>query len=376
MGFEIKKIKANKQSKTNFDINDLLKKEITLFGNSFSNKKKEIFYTEMYVLLQAGLELKDALDLIVKEYKNEKDIQLFNAIIDDLISGKNFSEALRNQNKFSNYECYSIQIGEKTGTIDKVIEELSNFYKRKNEQKRTIMNALSYPIIILLTAFLAVLFMLQFVVPMFADIFKQNNVELPWITAKIITISNFFRNYYWILFLLIITVLIFRKVVQKKIWYQKTSSSLVLKLPFVGEFLRKVKMAQFTQAITLLTGAKVPLLNGIQLTQKMVAFYPLQFALKNVESDILTGKSLSESLSKHTIFDSKMVTLIKVAEETNQNQIIFDRLTNQYNKDIEHKSKMLSSALEPLIILVLGAVVAVILVAMYIPMFKLSTVIG
>ncbi|NVK09961.1 MAG: type II secretion system F family protein [Tenacibaculum sp.] len=367
-------IKESKEK--TFDFDKLLKKEINLFGKSFSNKKKESFYTELYVLLQAGLELKDALELISKEQKKETDEQLIKSIIEKLISGKNFSEALQEKKLFSTYEYVSIQIGERTGTLNKVIEELGNYFKKKNEQKRTVLNALSYPIIILTTAFLAVGFMLQFVVPMFADIFKQNNVELPWITTKIIMISNFFKNYYWVLFLVIVITVVLRKFFKNTLWYQRISSKIILRLPFIGEFVKKVKVAQFTQALSLLIEAKVPLLNGIQLTQKMINFYPLQQALNNIENDILVGKTLSESIKKHSIFDSKMISLTKVAEETNQNQVIFERLTTQYNKDVEYKSKMLSTALEPLIILILGIVVATILIAMYIPMFKLSTVIG
>lgn len=375
MGFEIKNIKKTNSNKS-FDIDALLKKEITFFGTAFSNKKKEAFYTELFVLLQAGLELKDSLDLISKEQRKEQDSQLFESIINHLISGKNFSEALKEQKAFSDYEFYSIQIGERTGTLNKVIEELSSFFKRKNDQRRTVIGALSYPIIILFTALIAVIFMMQFVVPMFAEIFKQNKVDLPWITSKIISVSNFFRNYYWMFLVAILILVVGQKIVKDKLWYKKISSSLLLKIPFVGEFFRKVKIAQFTQAISLLIGAKVPLLNGIQLTQKMITFYPLQNALKRIESDILLGKSLSESMSIHNVFDSKMSSLIKVAEETNQNQIIFERLTEQYNKEIEYKSKMLSSVLEPVIILILGVIVATILLAMYIPMFDLSTVIG
>ncbi|TDQ21835.1 type II secretion system F family protein [Tenacibaculum caenipelagi] len=376
MGFQIENIKKREVRDKSFDLDELLKKEISLFGSTFSNKKKESFYSELYVLLQAGLELKDALELISKEQKKEADRKLIESVVEKLILGKNFSEALEELRFFTTYECVSIQIGEKTGTLNKVIEELGNYYKKRNEQKRMVLNALSYPIIILTTAFLAVFFMLQFVVPMFADIFKQNNVELPWITVKIINISTFFKSYYWVLFLTIIFVLVLKKLFKKKLWYKQIKSEMVLRFPFVGEFVKKVKIAQFTQAITLLLGAKVPLLNGIQLTQKMIDFYPLQQALIGVENDILIGKTLSESIKKHTIFDSKMVSLVKVAEETNQNQVIFERLTTQYNKDIEYKSKMLSTALEPLIILILGVIVATILIAMYIPMFKLSTVIG
>lgn len=376
MAFQLENIPKKRDTEnTSFNIDSLLKKEITLFGSSFSNKKKEAFYIELSVLLKAGLELKDALELIGTEQKKDADQQIFNSIIEHLIDGKNFSDAIKKQNHFSDYEYYSLQIGEKTGTLQKVTLQLGDFYKRKNEQRRIIVGALSYPIVVLTTAFLAVFFMLKMVVPMFADIFKQNKVELPWITQKIVSISNSLqKNYVWF-FILIFILFIFVTVFKNKIWYQKFSTQLLLKIPFVGDFVRKIRIAQFTQAISLLVSAKVPLLNGIQLTRKMISFYPLQIALDTVEEDILQGKSLYQSISNQPIFDKKMASLIKVAEETNQNETIFNRLTYQYNEEIQYKSKMISATIEPILILVLGAVVAIILIGMYLPMFKLSTVI-
>lgn len=375
MAFQIKNIETKKEKSAAFNIDNILKKEIS-FGNSFSNKKKEIFYTELHVLLHAGLTLKDALSLLGEEQKKEKDQQLFKEIIRDLVDGKNFSEAIESQNVFTAYEYHSLKIGEQTGTLEQVAKDLGLFYKRKNEQKRIIISALSYPIVVLFTAFLAILFMLQFVVPMFADIFRQNKVALPWITKKIMSASAIFQAYWWFFFVCILIIIIFIHFVKDKVWYKKHTTLLLLRVPLIGEFIRKVKIAQFTQAITLLTGAKVPLLNGLQLTRKMIGYYPLEIALGQVENDILQGKSLHQSMGKYKIFDKKMVSLIKVADETNQNETIFKRLTEQYNQEIEYKSKLISATIEPFIILILGAIVATILIAMYLPMFKLSTVLS
>lgn len=373
MAFELDTISSKTKKESSFNIDKILKKEIS-FGSSFSNKKKEAFYIELNVLLEAGLTLKDSLSLIAKNQKKEEG--LINAIIDEIILGKNFSEAIKNRKEFSLYEYHSLRIGEQTGTIKSVTKELGVFYKRRNEQKRMVLSALSYPIVVLLTAFVAILFMLQFVVPMFADIFKQNQVELPWITQKIMDLSAFSKTYWWMFLSIVVAFLVTIQLIKKKVWYQKLISKVTLKLPLVGEFVRKVKIAQFTQAITLLTGAKVPLLNGLQLTKSMITFYPLQMALEKIEYDILQGKSLHQSMDDYKIFDKKMVSLIKVADETNQNETIFKRLTDQYNEEIEYQSKMIASTLEPFIILILGAIVATILIAMYLPMFTLSTVIA
>lgn len=378
MAFNLDNIPKNQNSKNApvSSIESILKKEITFFNKPFSNKKKEAFYTELSVLLNAGITLKNALMLIGEEQRKNVDKVLIENIIKNIVVGKSLSEALRLASVFTEYEYYSLKIGEETGSLQKVTDELGLFYRRKNEQRRNILNALSYPIIVMITALFAVIFMLQFVVPMFVGIFKQNRVDLPWLTKVIVAASEGFQHNFGSIVFLVITLFVLRFFIAKKIWYKKYASILLLKIPYIGELTRKIYIAQFTQATALLVGAKVPLLSCIQLTKKMIDYYPLQTALMNVEKDIIQGKELSESLANYPIFDRKMISLLKVAEQTNQNEYVFERLTRQYNEDIQHQSKLLSTILEPLIIVFLGALVGVILIAMYLPMFKLSTVIG
>ena len=376
MSFKLQHTSTPKEQSKSFDIDQLLKTEINLFGHSFNNKKKEAFYTELGVLLNAGISLKEALLLITQEQSKKQDQELFQGIHDNLVQGTSFSKAIKETKAFSDYEYYSLQIGEETGALAQVAQDLSLFFRRRNEQRRTVANALSYPIVVMITAFLAIFFMLRYVVPMFANIFKQHKAELPQLTKIIISLSGFFQKYIWVFLLGLLLLFILRKYLSKKDWYQKQASLLTLKIPFVGELVRKIYLSQYTQATALLISAKVPMLYSIRLTKKMISFYPLQKALADVEKQIISGKNLSESLAQHPIFDRKMISLLKVAEETNQNAFIFDRLTTQYNDEVHYKSKMLSTVLEPIIIILLGAIVAIILIAMYLPMFQLSTVIG
>jgi type IV pilus assembly protein PilC len=115
-----------------------------------------------------------------------------------------------------------------------------------------------------------------------------------------------------------------RPLFNKKVWYKNAKDTFISKVPFLGEFVKKVYLSQFTQAVTLLTASKVSVVNSIQLVKQMINFYPLQKALEIVELDLLKGKSLSESLKSHSLFDDKMVAMVKVAEETNQNEFIFE----------------------------------------------------
>ena len=378
MGFKLENtiLEKNKPSNKKEGISAILEKEITLFGPVFSNKKKEDFYTELSVLLKAGITLKDALVLIQENQKKEKQQLFYRGMVNALVSGQSFSEVIRSKNEFSEYEYYSLKIGEETGTTGKITEELGKFFARKNDQRRNLVNALTYPIIILVTAVLVVIFMLRLVVPMFQDIFKQNNVELPGITKFIIAASDFVKNFgIWAL-LVLAGLLLFRKFYANQEWYKRRKHSMLLRIPYVGNFIKAVYMAQFTQAVTLLTASKVPVLNSIDLVGRMIDFFPLKEALSDVSAKIMEGNSLSESLKFNKIFDHRLVSLIKVAEETNQTEFIFERLNQQYNIEVQQKSKLLSTLMEPLIIVIVGTLVGVILVAMYLPMFKLGSILG
>ena len=377
MGFKLENIQASKtENQKTSDETSFLQKEITLFGSSFSNKVKEDFYVELSVLLKAGITLKDALELIQNAFKKKAQKEKLQDISTAIISGSSLSEAIKTQQEFTDYEYYSVKIGEETGTLIQVTEQLGAFYARKNEQRRNLISALTYPLIILFTAILVVFFMLQYVVPMFQDIFEQQNVELPGITKFIISVSEFMKQYGWIFLVAIILIISSRALLNKKVWYRKTKDNFISRLPFIGPFVKTVYLSQFTQAVSLLTASKVPVVNSIQLVKQMISFHPLQHALDHVEQEILKGQSLSDSLKPHSLFDDKMIALVKVAEETNQNEFIFERLNTQYNTQVQQKSKLLSTLMEPLIIVIVGVLVGVILIAMYLPMFKLSSVLG
>jgi len=378
MAFKIENTSNKKttQPKKSNSIEDLLKKEITFFGDSFNNKKKQAFYQELAILLKAGVSFKEGLSLIVESLKKNADKELIQTILNQVVNGKPFSTALAASKSFTEYEYYSIQIGEETGTTAQVCNELGNFFERKNEQKRIIVAALSYPSIVLSTAVLVVVFMLSYVVPMFQDIFKQNNMELPFLTQVIVKLSVLTKTY-GIYFLLAIVLFVFStQFFKDNLKYKKALHYFLIKIPVLGTFMTKVYLAQFTQAVTLLTTAKVPLLNSIQMVKKMIQFVPLQEALEQVEQSILKGNSLSSSLKNTPLFDNRIISLVKVAEETNQTEYVFKQLSEQYNQEVVQQSKIMTTVLEPFIILFVGVLVAVLLVAMYLPMFQLSSAIS
>ncbi|MDH7445317.1 type II secretion system F family protein [Aquimarina sp. 2201CG14-23] len=376
MGIKIANTKKQKPKDNSFDISEILTKEITLFGNSFNNKKKEQWYAELSVLLKSGIDLKSGLELLSETQKKEKDQKLMTMMLSQLIDGNSFSDILKKDKNFTDYEYYAIKIGEQTGQLAQITLELSEFYKRKNDLRREIISALTYPIIVLFTALVVIFFMLRYVVPMFVDIFKQNNVELPGVTKGIINFSEFTEENGLLILIFVAIGVLSIYFISNKPWYRKFLGNLQLKIPVLGNYFRKIYMAQFTQALSLLTHAKVPMVDSIDLVKNMINFYPLQQGLAQTNQAVIAGDKLSAAFSKSSIFDKKLIAMIRVAEETNQTEFIFQKLNEQYNQQVKHQSQVISNVLNPLLTIMVGIIVGVILIAMYLPMFRLSSVIG
>ncbi len=378
MAVDISKIKTNKQvtpkeKSEEGNIFAFLNKDISLFGNGLNDKKKEAFYHELHILLTAGVDIRSTLDLIASEQTSEKDKTLFLGIRDKVTGGSTLSDAIQDTGKFSAYEYHSLRIGEESGKLSVVLNELTNFFQSNINLRRQIIGALTYPGIVLFTSFGAIFFMLNFIVPMFADVFKRFGGKLPFITSVIVDMSNWMASYFYILFLLFASFIGLMISQRNQIWFRKFFSTILLRMPFVGEMIRKIYMARFCHSMALLIGAKIPIVRAIKLVKQMIGFYPIEISLDQVEQDIMQGMALNKSLSAFPVYHKRLVSLIKVGEEVNQLESFFGKIAKQYSEDVEHQTTLISSMIEPFMIIFLGLIVGVILIAMYLPLFQLST---
>lgn len=355
------------------DLNKLLNTEIKLFQKKFDNKQKEWLYTELGLLLSAGIDIVTAFDIIEQETSDKKHKALILQIKTDVIAGRSVFESLQKTPAvFTNYECQSVKIGEETGKLAEVLNELGLFYNGSVKLKRQIIGTLTYPIIVISLAILIVYFMLSFVVPMFGDIFKQTGGQLPAATQFLIRLSNKSSLILYSILGVATGAYAFHRSQHKKMWYRHYSSAFFLKIPVVGLLIRKIYLARFCQSMRLLLGAKVLLIEALGLVKNMIGYYPLEYALEQVSKDVMAGRSLHESLSRHDIFPQKLTALIKVSEEVNKPELIFEKLTAQYSEEIEHQQAVVGKLIEPLFIVILGLIIGFILVAMYMPLFQMS----
>lgn len=366
--------RASKSSPDRFTT--LLNKEITLFPRRFSDKVKEGFYLELSTLLVAGLNIKDALELIEAEQAVPRHADVIRVIKDKLIGGASLWEAMRDAGEFTPYEYFSIQIGEETGKLTVVLDQLCRYFGDRLKQRRQLVSALSYPVIILFTSIGAVAFMLLFIVPMFRDVFTRFGGDLPYLTKIIIDVSAFIQSYFWLFFLIVLGVVIFLYTRRQTPWFMRWSALIIMRIPVIGKIVVSLQLARLCASMSLLLGSKVSLIRALQLIDQMIVFFPIQSTLKSMEDDILHGEALHVSMAKFSIYNRRMVSLVKVGEEVNKLDVFFDRLSRQYATDAEHQTSLLNTFLEPAMIIFLGLVVGFILMAMYLPMFQMSTSIG
>jgi len=370
---KIQKKKNPLKEKEKAGLLDFLSKDISFGKGKLSDKKKEGFYNELGTLIRSGIDIRSALELTSGSYTQKKDVELFSAVQEQVIAGKSLSETMQAESKFSPYEYYSVKIGEETGKLGEVLGELAKYYKSKISQQRKIIGAITYPLLVLFTSFAAVFFMIKFVVPMFADVFKRFGGKLPYITSLIVSFSDWFDRYIYLMLVILVAIVILYFINRNKFWFKKGAALLLLRIPVVGEITRKVYLARFANTMRLLTETNTPLLQALELVRQMITFYPVENSLRLAEKDILLGSSLSAALSKYGFYPAKFIQMIKIAEEVNRLEYFFEQLAEQYTEEVEYKTNAISGLLEPLIIIFLGLVVGVILIAMYLPMFQMSS---
>ncbi|MCH2229631.1 MAG: type II secretion system F family protein [Crocinitomicaceae bacterium] len=349
-------------------------KEITL-SKGFPDKSKEEFYKEFSSLLVSGIDIQRTLTILIEEQSKEKVVGILETMLEKLIKGSSLSKAMSESKHFSAYEFQSVKIGEETGRLQNILAHLSEYYSNKVKLRRQLISVFTYPVFVILITIGVLYFMLNSVVPMFEDVFDQFGQELPYLTQKIILVSKYFSTFLLYFLILLTSVIGFGYYQRKEVWFRNLTSKTILKIPVIGGLMKKIYLARTCQSLSLLLSSKTPLVSALTLVEEMIGFYPIESSFNLIKKEIIHGESFHTGLAKFPIYDKRMVSLTKIAEETNQLDQTFARLSAQYQEDVEFRTKLIGTIIEPLIIVIIGLVVGVIMVAMYLPMFNLSNVI-
>lgn len=341
------------------------------------DKKKYVLFSELHSLLSAGLSFSKSLELLISGEKKKDETSTLNQIYTQLLNGMEFWRSLELSGSFSKLDAGVVRIGEETGKMDQSLQFLSDYYRKKNEQRNILIGALSYPLVIVTTAMLVLFFMITVVIPMFEQVYSRMGGSLPEITQFMVHLSAKFPMICFFSAVIMIGLVALKVFYGDTVKYRKISSSCILHIPFVGDLVRSHYQAQFCKLLYLLISSDVSLLQSFDMLRSIIRFYPYYHSFETMIDRLKGGDTLSESLEEfRDIYGNKLIALIRVGEETNCLDKMFLNLGNDLTLELEHKLKRLGTVLEPALILCIGTIVAFVLIAMYMPMFKLGQTIG
>lgn len=336
---------------------------------------KELMFSELSSLLASGLDFSRSFELLIAGERDAKTGRLFEALFASVVQGNPLWTAFDRSGCFSALDCGVLRIGEETGRLVYALSFLNDYYHKKAEHRKMLVSAVSYPAIVLFTAMVVVSFMILVIVPMFEQVYIRMGGALPALTSWVIGVSGKFP-YYLVLgagTALMTGGLLWRFRHNDRLRERK--AALLLKLPVVGSILRKNCQSQFCKLLYLLTGSGIPLLQGLDMLPEIITFYPYQRSFGEISEHLGRGESFADNLAKYPLlYDVRLTTLIRVGEETNRLPEMLCKQGTDLNQELEYRFRQLGNVLEPLLILIVGVLVAVILIAMYLPMFHLGGV--
>lgn len=333
---------------------------------------KRTFFSQLQTLIRSGLSFSRAFELIIEGAKT-KEKALYVRIFDEVVSGKELWRSLEADKAFTELDRSVVRIGEETGRLVDALEFLTDYYQKREEQKRMVTSALSYPIITLSIAVIVLVFMLLVVVPMFEQVYARMGGELPVITRQIIGMSESAPAVLGIMVLLGLSMYGVRHMFGSSDKYQSITSGIVMRLPLVSGLIRKYQVSRFSRIMHLLVSSDVPILQALYLMRGIITFYPYRQSIEEVCRMIEKGQTLTGGMDKYeNLYGKRFLVLLKVGEETNSIEQMLLTQANDTNAELEHEIKQLNNIVEPFLILAIGIIVAFVLIAMYMPMFKLG----
>lgn len=342
-------------------------------NKQITDYQKEVLFVELFSLLSSGLSFSKSFELLIKNESNQYLKILLQEIFRSIIAGSSLWQSMARTKAFTNLDCGIIRIGEETGKLSNTFLFLSDYYKKKIIQKRIIVGAISYPSIVLSLALVVMAFMLGVIVPMFEEVYSRMGGELPILTQVIINLSKQFDLITIFLLLILFIAIFIYYYFRKNAKFQSIIATIFLKAPLIGPIIKKEHEGQISKLLYLIYNSGVPLINGLQLVENIISFFPYKESISQIEKKIKAGALLSESLEEYPdLYSTKFITLIRVGEETNKLTEIMLRQSDEITKELEHKTKQLGTLLEPILIIFVGSIVALILISMYLPMFKLG----
>ncbi len=348
--------------------------QITIPGMATRIKERDIvvFTRTFSTMVDAGLPLVQCLEILAQQTENPVFSKAISDIGQSVESGSTYADALRKHPKiFDDLYCNMVEAGETGGILDTILNRLAAYMEKAIGLKRQVKSALVYPTVIISVAIGVVTFLMYAVIPTFGKIFTSLGSTLPLPTKIVINMSNFIRDYLLIIAAAAVGLFYAFRYFRKTERGARVIDAAILKSPVFGLLLRKVAVAKFTRTLGTLISSGVPILEGLEITAKTAGNKVIEDAVMKTRVSISEGKTISEPLAATDVFPPMVIQMIAVGESTGALDAMLEKIADFYDEEVDIAVSNLTQMLEPLLMVFLGVSVGFIVIAMYLPMFKL-----
>ncbi|HEY2065264.1 MAG TPA: type II secretion system F family protein [Gemmatimonadaceae bacterium] len=341
-------------------------------GGKISMKDIVIFTRQFSTMINAGLPLVQALDILAKQSENKVLKEVTTAVVFDVESGHTLADAFRKHpNAFTDLYVNMVAAGEAGGILDTILMRLATFMEKNDALVRKVKGAMIYPGVIMSVAAVAIVVLLIFVIPVFENMFSSVGLALPLPTRVVIGMSKFLTGYWWA-----VGAGGFLAVTSLKKYYASSDGKLVidrlmLRAPILGDVLRKSAVSRFTRTLGTLIASGVSILDGLEITARTAGNRVIQDAIMESRSSIASGETISAPLQKSKVFPAMVISMIAVGEQTGGLDEMLSKIADFYDEEVDAAVSNLLSMMEPVMIVFLGVVVGGMVVAMYLPIFDM-----
>ena len=351
-------------------------KNISLFEQKVKTKEIVIFTRQFSTMINAGLPLVQCLDILSSQQPNPSFKKVTLQIKGDVEGGSTFADALSKHPKiFDSLYVNLVAAGEVGGVLDTVLNRLAVYMEKNESLKNKVKGAMTYPIIVLCVAFGVVAILMIFVIPTFSDMFKQFGSALPGPTQFIVNLSSFFRKFWWAMIGFIVALIFGFKWIRTQEKGRFYTDKMMLRLPVFGPLIRKVAVAKFTRTLGTMISSGVPIMDGLEITSKTAGNMIIENAIRTVRTAISEGRTMSEPLEQTGLFPGMVVQMIAVGEATGAMDQMLGKIADFYDEEVDTAVEALTSSLEPMLMVFLGGIIGFVVVAMYLPIFKMASAI-
>jgi len=354
-----------------------IKKRRMSSGRAIKPKDIAIFTRQLATMMKAGVPLLQAFDIVGRGNPNPNVTRLLNDIRSDVETGTSLSVAFRKYPlHFDALYCNLVEAGEAAGILDQLLDRLAVYMEKTEAMKSKIKSALMYPIAVLIVAFVVTAVIMIFVVPSFKEVFTSFGADLPAPTLVVIAMSEFFVSYWWLIFGgLFGGFYFFMQAWRRNIKVQIFMDRLMLKLPIFGVLVEKSSIARWTRTLSTMFAAGVPLVEALDSVGGAAGNYVFESATLKIQQEVSTGTALTAAMTNANLFPSMVLQMCAIGEESGSIDHMLGKAADFYESEVDDMVAGISSLMEPIIIVVLGTVIGGIVVAMYLPIFKLGQVV-